>query len=228
MSRTRTCSHLPACAALVVSALAAAPAAAQSVYAGVGTTGLSLGFGHTYSEQLGARAEASLVPTLSRSFVQDGIDYSGEVKSARFAALVDWHPLSGGFRLTAGLSGGKTSGDFAGAPSTGSTITIGTSTVPVGPADRYDSKIAVPSAMPYVGLGWGHSPAKGWGMHADAGLLIGTPTVTGSLSPSLSAKIAQSGGDPQAELERELQTVRDTTGKVVGLPVLSVGVSYRW
>ncbi len=225
-SRLRACA-VP-CVVLLVSAIAAAPAAAQSVYAGVGTTGLSLGFGHTYSEQLGARAEASLVPTLSRSFVQDGIDYSGEVKSARFAALVDWHPLSGGFRLTAGLSGGKASGEFAGAPSTGSTITIGTSTVSVGPADRYDSKIEFPSAMPYLGLGWGHTPARGWGMHADAGLLIGTPTVTGSLSPSLSAKIALTGRDPQAELERELQTVRDTTGKVVGLPVLSVGVSYRW
>jgi hypothetical protein len=228
MSRACPRSRLPACAALLVSVLAAAPAAAQSVYAGVGTTGLALGFGLTYGEQLGARAEASLVPTLSRSFTQDGIDYSGEVKSTRFAALIDWHPLSGGFRITAGLSGGKTSGDFAGAPLIGSTITIGTATVPVGPADRYDSKIAFPSAMPYVGLGWGHTPARGWGIHADAGLLIGTPTVTGSLSPSLSAKIAQTGRDPQAELERELQTVRDTTGKVVGLPVLSVGVSYRW
>ncbi|MCX7230155.1 MAG: hypothetical protein NTW15_14365 [Burkholderiales bacterium] len=228
MSRARTRSRLPACAAFLVTALAAAPAAAQSVYAGVGTTGLSLGFGHTYSAQLGARAEASLVPTLSRSFTQDGIDYSGEVKSTRFAALFDWHPLSGVFRLTAGLSAGKTAGDFAGAPSTGSTITIGSSTVSVGPADRYDSRIEFPSAMPYLGLGWGHTPARGWGMHADVGLLIGTPKVTGSLSPSLSAKIALTGRDPQAELERELQTVRETTDKIVGLPVLSVGVSYRW
>ena len=56
------------------------------------------------------------MPTLSRSFTQDGIDYTGDVKSTRFAALLDWHPLSGGVRLTAGLSGGKTSGDFAGTP----------------------------------------------------------------------------------------------------------------
>jgi hypothetical protein len=226
MPRSR--SRLPVGAALFVSAIAAAPAAAQSVYAGVGTTGLSLGFGHTYSDRLGARAEVSLVPTVSRSFTQDGINYSGEARSARVAAFADWHPLGGGFRLTTGLSGGKSSGDFAGAPSTGATITIGTSTVSVGPADRYDSKIEFPSAMPYLGLGWGHTPARGWGIHADAGLLIGTPTVTGSLSPSLTAKIALTGRDPQAELERELQTVRDTTAKVVGLPLLSVGVSYRW
>lgn len=228
MSSLRFRSRLPVCAALLMSAIAAAPAAAQSVYAGVGTTGLSLGFGHTYSERLGARAEVSLVPTISRSFTQDATDYSGEARSSRFAALVDWHPLGGGFRLTAGLSGGKSSGDFSGAPSTGSTITIGNSTVSVGPADRYDTKIEFPSAMPYLGLGWGHTPAKGWGIHADAGLLIGAPTVTGSLSPSLSAKIALTGRDPQAELERELQKVRDTTGKVLGLPLLSVGVSYRW
>ena len=226
MPRSRL--SVPAVFALVASAFAAAPAAAQSIYGGIGTIGLTLGYAHAYSDRLGARAEFSLVPTVSRSFEQDGIDYSGEAKSSRFAALADWHPFSGVFRLTAGLSGGKTSGDFAGAPSTGTTITIGDSTVSVGPADRYDTRIEFPSAMPYVGLGWGHSPSKGWGMHADAGLLIGTPKVTGSLSPSLSAKIAATGRDPQAELDRELQTVRDTTAKVVGLPVLSLGLSYRW
>ncbi|RPH46370.1 MAG: hypothetical protein EHM87_02650 [Burkholderiales bacterium] len=226
MSRSRLIVHTSA--ALVAAAFAAAPVAAQSIYAGLGTTGATLGYAHAYSPQLGARAEVSLVPTLSRSFEQDGIDYSGEIKSTRFAALADWHPFSGVFRLSAGLSGGKTSGSFAGAPSTGTSITIGGTTVGVGPADRYDSTIEFPSAMPYLGLGWGHTPAKGWGAQADVGLLIGTPKVTGSLSPSLSAKIAATGGDPQAELERELQTVRDTTAKVVGLPVLSVGVSYRW
>ena len=219
---------VPVALVLVGTAFAASPVAAQSVYAGVGTTGLSLGVGYAYSAWLGARAEGSLVPTVSRSFQQDGIDYSGEARSTRFAALLDWHPMGGVFRITAGLSGGASQGNFAGAPVSGSSITIGTTTVPLGPADRYESRIEFPSAMPYLGLGWGHTPAKGWGMHADAGLLIGTPTVTGSLSPSLSAKIAAIGRDPQAELDRELQTVRDTTAKVVGLPVLSVGVSYRW
>jgi len=77
-------------------------------------------------------------------------------------------------------------------------------------------------------LGWGHSVAKGWGLTADVGVLIGSPSVTGTLSPSLRAKISATGRDPDAELERELQTVRDTAAKFDVLPVLSLGLSYRW
>ena len=225
MNRLRT---LVVPAVAVASAALAAPASAQSVYAGIGTTGFTLGYAHTYSAALGARAEVSMTPSLSRTYTQDGIDYGGDIRNRRAAALFDWHPMAGVFRLTAGLSAGSTSGDFYGAPSTGGTITIGSSTVTYGPADRYDVKAEFPSAMPYVGLGFGHTPASGWGFHADVGLLVGKAKITGALSPSLAAKIAATGRDPQAELEAELATVRDKTDSMIGVPVLSLGVSYRW
>jgi hypothetical protein len=209
-------------------ALACAGAHAQSVYAGVGTAGLTVGYAHTYGDLLGSRAEVSVLPRAGRSFTENGIDYSGHAQSLRGAALLDWHPLRGGLRLTAGLSAGNSYADYTGAPSAGSTITIGGATVPVGPADQYATQAKLPSAMPYVGLGWGHAPARGWGFHADAGVLVGSATVTGSLSPSLRAKIALTGRDPDAELERELQTVRDAVAKMSVFPVLSLGVSYRW
>lgn len=163
---------------------------------------------------------------VGRSFSEDGIDYTGDAKSLRLAALGDWHAFRGTFRLSAGLSGGRSVGTFSGTPSSGSSISIGNATVPVGPADRYDVKAELPSVMPYVGIGWGHTITKGWGLSADVGALIGTPTVTGTLSPSLRAKIAATGRDPDAELE--LQTVRDTAAKIDVLPVVSIGVGYRW
>ncbi|MEI7446025.1 MAG: hypothetical protein WCK28_14140 [Burkholderiales bacterium] len=212
----------------VALAALAGPAAAQSVYAGVGSTGLTLGYAHNYSAMLGARAEFTTLPSTSRTYTQDNIDYGGNVTSRRVAALFDWHPMSGGFRLTAGLSAGNSKGEFFGAPSTGGTITIGTATVPYGPGDRYDVKAEFPSTMPYVGLGFGHAPVRGWGFHADLGVLLGKATVTGALSPSLAAKITATGGNPQAELDKELAKVRETTDKMIGVPVLSLGVSYRW
>jgi hypothetical protein len=208
--------------------LSGGAAQAQSVYAGIGIAGLSAGYAHTYSDLLGARAELGWVPSLSRSFVEDGIEYTGSVRGLRASALFDLHPLRGGFRLTAGLSGGDLSGEFSGAPSSGSTITIGGATVNVGPADRYSAAIEMPSVMPYLGFGWGHAPSRGWGFHADVGALIGSATVSGSLSPSLRAKIALSGRDPDAELERELDTIRETAGELSLIPVLSIGLSYRW
>lgn len=219
---------LPAVVALAATAGLASPAAAQSLYAGLGTTGLFAGYGHRYGDSLGARAEVSWLPSVGRSFSEDGIDYTGDAKSLRLAALGDWHPLRGAFRLSVGLSGGRSSGTFTGAPSSGSSISIGGATVPVGPADRYDVKAEFPSVMPYVGIGWGHAITKGWGLSADVGVLVGSPKVTGTLSPSLRAKIAATGRDPDAELERELQTVRDTAAKIDVVPVLSLGLSYRW
>jgi hypothetical protein len=206
----------------------AAPAVAQSVYAGIGNTGVFAGYGHRYGPTLGARAEIAWLPTVGRSFTEDGIAYSGDVRSLRGTALADWHPFGGVFRISAGLSGVDASGAFSGAPASGSTISIGGATVPIGPGDRYDVQAKLPSAMPYLGIGWGHSSAKGWGVHADLGVLFGSPKVTGALSPSLRAKIAAAGLDPDAELERELQVVRDTAAKIDVVPVVSIGVGYRW
>jgi hypothetical protein len=217
--------------ALALVLLCGAPlaASAQSVYVAPSTTGLALGYAHRYDGGLfGSRAEIAWLPSVGRSFVEDGIDYSGDVKSVRGTALVDWHPMRGGFRVTAGLSAVNASGEFGGAPASGSTITIGGATVPVGPLDRYDVRAELPRAMPYVGLGWGNGAARGWGLHVDVGVLIGSPTVTGTLSPSLRAKIALAGLDPDAELERELQTVRDTAAKIDAIPVVAIGASYRW
>ncbi len=219
---------LPVLLVLAATAGAAVPAAAQSVYAGVGTTGVFAGYGHRYGPTLGARAELAWLPGVERSFTEDGVAYSGELRSLRGTALADWHPFGGVFRISAGLSGVDASGSFTGAPAVGSSITIGGATVPVGPADRYDVAVRLPSAMPYLGIGWGHSGAKGWGVHADLGVLFGSPTLSGTLSPSLRAKIAATGRDPDAELERELQTVRDTAAKFDVVPVASIGVGYRW
>ena len=219
---------VPALLVLVATAGASAPVAAQSVYAGVGSTGVFAGYGHRFGPSLGARAELAWLPAVSRSFTEDGIAYTGEARSLRGTALADWHPFGGVFRISVGLSGVDASGAFVGTPATGSSITIGGSVVPVGPADRYDVTVRLPSAMPYLGIGWGHSVARGWGVHADLGVLFGAPTVTGTLSPSLRAKIAATGRDPDAELERELQAVRETAAKFDLVPVVSIGVGYRW
>jgi len=208
--------------------LAAGPAAAQSFYAGMGNTGLTLGYAHVYSDRLGARAELAVLPSLSRGFEEDGIAYDGSLRSTRGAALFDWRPAGSGFRLTAGLSLNDTRAEFAGSPIVPGTITIGGSTVSFGPADRYTARVELPAAMPYLGLGWGHAAGAGWGFHADLGVLVGEGRVSGALSPSLRAKIALTGADPDVELERELQTVRDEVGRVNLIPVLSLGVSYRW
>jgi hypothetical protein len=203
-------------------------ARAQSVYAGVGSTGLNVGAGWVPNEVFGARIEVGWLPRYDRSFSEDGIDYFGTVRGVRGALLFDWHVARGGFRVTAGVSGNDYRGQFTGVPALGRTLSVGGAEVTLGPADQYAVQIKLPALMGYWGIGWGHTRARGWGVHADLGVLVGSPRVRGSLTPQLADQIAQLGLDPQAELNRELRTVRDAVDRIAVYPILAVGVSYRW
>ena len=101
--------------------------------------------------------------------------------------------------------------------------------VPLDPsADGLTARVELPRTMPYIGLGWGQSFARGWTVHADLGALLGKAKVTGSLTQSLRDKISLAGFNPDTELDRELQQVRDGVDKASFYPVLQLGVSYRW
>lgn len=207
---------------------AASAAAAQALYLNGGTQGVTLGVANTLSERWALRGEFSGLPRTSYSFDDGGIDYRGRVRVARAAGLADWHPGGGTFRLVGGLSAGRSTGDFSGSASSTGLLTVGDVTVLVSPADAYTVSVKFPAVMPYFGVGWGHLPVRGWGFVADVGLLFGKPRVSGSLSPSLAAKIAATGRNPDVELDRELDAVRDGVGGTYAFPAASLGVSYRW
>lgn len=228
MTRHPIARRIATSACAVALAAAAAPTGAQSVYAAGGTQGLTLGTAQSLSERWGGRLEATVLPTTSYSFVDGGIDYRGEVRVARAAGLADWHPWGGSFRLVGGLSGGRSEGEFSGRASSSGLLTVGDVTVLVSPADAYAVTVKFPAVMPYLGVGWGHLPQRGWGFIADVGVQFGRPKVTGELSASLRAKIVAAGRDPDVELDRELDAVRDGIGGIQAFPVASIGVSYRW
>ena len=238
MRRPRSCVATTALCrgAVVATAVAAATAAAQSVpsgqsvLAGIASGAPAAGSTHVLSDSLSARVDAAWLPRANRALPEDGSDATGETRSARAALLGDWYPFRGLFRATAGLSFGSTRGEVAAAPGSGSRWTVAgaspnTSTDQSG---AFTTRVEVPSTMPYLGLGWGHAPARGWGLRADAGMLIGTGKVTGDLPASVRAKVALAGMYPQVELERELQTLTDGAVKISVVPVMSLGMSYRW
>ena len=206
-------------------------AAGGGLYAGMGTTGLVVGYGQTYSPAFGSRLEAAGWSTINRNFTEGGIDYRGSLRMRRAGAALDWHPFANGFRLSAGLSWVDANVNLNANAVSGSTITVGNApAVTLDAADGLTARVELPRTMPYLGMGWGQSFARGWTVHADLGALLGKAKVTGSLTPSLRAKIAAAGPgiDPDAELDRELQQVRDGVDKASFYPVLQLGVSYRW
>ena len=204
-------------------------AAGGGLYAGMGTTGLVVGYGQTYSPAFGSRLEAAGWSTINRNFTEGGIDYRGSLRMRRAGAALDWHPFANGFRLSAGLSWVDANVNLNANAAAGSTIVVGNATaVPLDPADGLSARVELPRTMPYLGLGWGQSFARGWTVHADLGALLGKAKVTGSLTQSLRDKITLAGFNPDTELDRELQQVRDGVDKASFYPVLQLGVSYRW
>lgn len=204
-------------------------AAGGGVYAGLGTTGLVVGYGQTYSPAFGSRIEAAGWSTINRDLTEGGIDYRGSLRMRRAGAALDWHPFANGFRLSAGLSWVDANVNLTANAVPGSTITVGSATnVPLAAGDGLTARVELPRTMPYIGLGWGQSFARGWTVHADLGALLGKGKVTGSLTQSLRDKITLAGYNPDTELDRELQQVRDGVNKASFYPVLQLGVSYRW
>ena len=207
----------------------ASSVAGTGLYAGLGTTGLLVGMGQTYSPAFGSRLEFAGLPGLDHNVTEAGIDYRGELTMRRAGAALDWHPFKNGFRLSLGLSWVKAQADLTARAMPGTPFSVGNASVTLGPTDGLSAKVELPRAMPYLGLGWGQDMARGWSIHADLGALIGKPRVSGSLSASLRDKIQLlPDRDPEVELNNELQQIRDQVSRPGVYPVVQLGLSYRW
>ena len=210
---------------LLLLALAASStgAAAGDFYAGAGLPGVFVGYAQAIGDSIVVRTDVATIGTLNRSRLHDGLDYDGRLKANRVGVFVDSF-LTRGFRLTGGLTLNDARLDLAGRGD-GGTIRIGNQTYVAGPDDRFDVSARFPRAMPYIGLGHGRHPsgATGWSVVFDLGLSIGKPKVTGQASgPLLTNTVAQS------DIEQQLQKFRDDASNVIGIPQVSLAVSYRF
>jgi hypothetical protein len=202
---------------------------AQEVYLRGGVPGVGLGYTQSISPAFGVRGEFTTLGSRSVSETREGVNFDGRIKADQAGLYGDWFAASNGWRLTAGLSATKFS--FAGTAVAGAsgTVTINNTTVPFGPGDSYTVEVKYPSVMPYLGLGYGHqADQKGWGMIADLGAFIGRATATSTASASLTSKLTAAGVNAQAEIDAQTAKVQDSVSKVPFMPVLAVGVSYRW
>lgn len=203
--------------------MASFAANAGEVYTSVGLPGLIVGYAHPLTDRVSLRADLATIGSITRHRTIEAIDYDVTLKADRLALLADWS-VAGAFRLTGGVTLNHARGDLQG-HGNGGTIRIGSTSYVTGPSDRFDAHVVYPTAMPYIGFGYGHasSTSKGWGLMLDVGLSIGKPTVTGSASgPLLSQTVSQQ------DIDQELARVRDIADKLHGIPQLTVGASYRF
>ena len=208
---------------LLCAASFAANATETEIYTSVGLPGLIVGYSNPINDKVSLRADLATLGSPTQHRTIEAIDYDIKLKADRLALLADWF-VSGGFRLTGGVTLNHARGDFQGHDN-GGTITIGGNSYVAGSSDQFDVHVVYPNVMPYLGIGYGHAPSNstGWGFLFDIGLSIGKPTVTGTASgPLLSQTVAQQ------DVDSELARVRDDAAKLHGIPQLSIGASYRF
>jgi len=152
----------------------------------------------------------------------DQIRYNGKLKMASWGAQADWHPISGGpLYLTAGLYSNGNKIDAAASPS--GTVTIGS--LPFTPAEigTINARGKFKSSAPYLGIGgrWGTGPVN---FTLEAGAYFqGKAHVTMTNNGAFAS-------DPtfQAQLEIERQKLQNNLNDFSTLPVVALGVGYRF
>ncbi len=203
---------------------AAFTASGQEVYAGLGLPGLfTIGYSHAMGNSWGLRAQYSGGTNLSADAKDiEGVNATATLKSSTAGIYADWFPFSNsGFRLVGGLASNDTKLEVN-AVGTG-TATIGNANNVDMTGETYNVAVKFPSTAPYLGLGYGHHKAeKGLGFYEYFGVLIGKPKVSSQTSLVTSGKVSQADVDAQNE------KVRDAASKVGVLPVMQLGVVYRF
>jgi len=155
---------------------------------------------------------------------ESNIQYDLELDLRSVSAILDWHPFSGGFRLSGGVLLNNNEVNAVATP-TGS-YDIGGITYNAAQVGTLSGKIDFNSVAPYAGLGWGNALGKDkrWGLVFDLGVVFqGSPNV------NLTAN-GTSAGDPAflARLAQEEQELKDELDEYDMYPVVSLGVTYKF
>ena len=207
---------------------ATAQAADIGLTVGVGTAGVAVHLSTPVSESFNVRLGYN---GLSRSTDDstDDVDYDLKLKLATVDALVDYFPMQGAFRLSAGLvyNGNKFEGN--GRPKGNGTYTVNDHTYDASSFGSLNATVDFRKVAPYLGLGFGNAVAKnkGWGFSSDFGVLFqGTPktSVTNKGCTASAPVCTQIATDMRAENE----SLHDEMKDFKFWPVVRVGVSYKF
>lgn len=201
------------------------------------TLGLGLELDYKISDYFGARLQVNKLD-YDDDFVEDDIDYTGEIDFSTTGLLLDYHPFSGSFRLTAGLF--DNSNELSGTASGEGEYEIGDFTYLSSSSDPVQADLSVElgdTPAPYLGLGWGSSPKNdgGFMMSFDLGVLIsGSPSVdfqvSGTALEQESGRVVDLSTDPivQENVATETRNLENDISDFEAYPVISLGIGYRF
>lgn len=215
------------CAAALVAALpAAAHAEDQDSSLSLWLTGGSLGVGpevaYRVSPMIGVRGGATFLGVNHDVDVND-ITYRGSLKLRSYGANVDFYPLKGGLRVSAGFRIDRNKVDLASTPT--SPVGVGSATFTPAQIGTLSGTVRAADAAPTLTVGYAGGLTKGLKFAVDGGVMFhGSPRIddlkaTGTLAndPTFRAQLA----DEERQIERRLH-------KYNVYPVVQLSVGYAF
>ncbi|MBF0444925.1 MAG: hypothetical protein HQL68_05000 [Magnetococcales bacterium] len=206
------------------------------------TRGLGLNATTNITSQLNGRLSLAGF-TYSMDQDLDDISYESDLTLMTVGGLVDWHPFSGGLRLSTGLFLNFNGIEASATPASTSSYTFNNVSYNGSLIDSVSADIEFNTVAPYVGIGWGNPVQKdsNWFFHSDVGVLFtGKPSVSLSASTNsaniltsvsndataaatLTSEINSNVAAAQADIEDD-----DALTYFQYYPVISLGLSYRF
>jgi hypothetical protein len=205
-----------------VVAPAAVAAAFDDISVGAGVS--TLGYGADVNAQFHERFSASVG---YNAFSVDGdedtdeVHYTGDLKFNNTTVKLNWHPMAGGFHVSAGLVMGDIRAAVTGEPRAGGVYEFNGVKYNAADVGQLRGRVEIKdSVAPYVGISY-RSRGEGLGFFADLGV-ISAKTRVSLVATGLAV-------DPrfQGDLEKERQELEDTVDLSL-YPVMGMGVIYRF
>lgn len=153
------------------------------------------------------------------------LEFDLDVDLGATSMLVDFHPLAGSFRLTAGY--GNNANQFVGSVVPSGSYEIGDNVYSAADVGTVNGRIDFKSAAPYLGFGWGNAfnGDGGFAMNLDIGVFLqGAPQVQISTTKQLSDPAAQAL--LQQNINKETANFEEDSKNLKAWPVLALGVTY--
>jgi hypothetical protein len=177
---------------------------------------------------------------LDRSYQVDGILLDGSVRLRSFSAYLDWFPGGGGFHLSPGVmvyNGNRASAD-ARVPA-GERFTIGGTELLSSSMDPVSGTASIDfaSVAPALVIGWGNIVPRGgrWSVPFELGVVY---TRAPSTTLALRGTACSMDGDDcrdiardpllQARVAAEEASLEDRLAPIKVLPIVSLGVGYKF
>lgn len=178
--------------------------------------------------KLGVESQQSFTDSITLRTTVKTFDYAEDFLTSS-AAIADYHPGFGGFRLSAGLFyHTKTNSAMVVSENIGSTTFNNEPFLPLCGSLLRSKNIGYQRITPYLGFGWGFSPTNNsnWSFGVDIGMFYQNPQETDMTEQdgdSLTARYKTL----QSELTQE-ENFLDTLERLGWYPALSAGVTFKF